>query len=360
MSDSLIQKQNEAIDINHFNAEEKKKINEISSQINLEDSQGIIVYGVGAQRDISSFADTILNEIRAKDTSYVGDILTDLVVKVKDLKVDSLGGNKGFLSGLPLIGNLLNSIKKFIAKFDKLNVQIDKIVDNLDKSRMTLLKDITLMDNLYQKNQDYLKNLDLFIAAGQEKIKELNNKVIPELKAKADKSNDPKDAQKVQDYVQALNRFEKKIYDLKLSRIIAIQTSPQVRLIQSNNQVLVEKIQSSILNTIPLWKNQIVIAISLFKQKKALELQKEVSKTTDELLKKNSELLKQSAVDIARESERGIVEIDTLKKVNSDLITTIEETLRIQKEGRMKRQQAETELIKLESDLKQKLKEVKE
>lgn len=157
MSDSLIQKQNEVIDINKFNAEDKKKINEISSQINLEDSQGIIVYGVGAQREISSFADTILNEIRAKDTSYVGDILTDLVVKVKDLKVDSLGGGKGLLSGIPIIGNLVNSIKKFIAKFDKLNVQIDKITENLDKSRMTLLKDITLMDNLYQKNQDYLK-----------------------------------------------------------------------------------------------------------------------------------------------------------------------------------------------------------
>ncbi len=360
MSDSLIQKQSEVIDINQFNAEDKKKINEISSQINLEDSQGIIVYGVGAQREISSFADTILNEIRAKDTSYVGSILTDLVVKVKDLNVDSLGGGKGFLDGIPVIGNLLNSIKKFIAKYDKLSVQIEKITENLDKSRMTLLKDITLMDNLYQKNQDYLKNLDLYIAAGQEKIKELNNKIIPELKAKADKSNDPKDAQKVQDFVQALNRFEKKIHDLKLSRIISIQTSPQVRLIQSNNQVLVEKIQSSILNTIPLWKNQIVIAISLFRQKKALELQKEVSKTTDELLKKNSEMLKQSAVEIARESERGIVEIDTLKKVNADLISTIEETLKIQKEGRVKRQLAETELIKLESELKQKLKEVKE
>lgn len=361
MGDSLLkgQSQNEVIDINQFNADEKKKIKDIASQINIEDTQGIIVYGVGAQREISNFSDTILNEIKAKDASYVGDILTDLVLKVKDLKVDSLTGRGGFFDGIPLIGDLVNAVKKFIAKYEKLSVHIEKLSINLDTARMNLLKDITLLDNLFQKNQDYLKNLDLYIAAGQEKIKEFQNKTLPELKAKADQTNDPKDAQKVQDFMQALNRFEKKVHDLKLSRMIAIQTSPQVRLIQSNNQVLVEKIQTSILNTIPLWKNQIVIAISLFRQKKALELQKEVSKTTDDLLKKNSELLKQSSVEIAQESERGIVQIDTLKKVNADLISTIEDTLKIQREGRLKRQQAEVELVKLEGELKQKLKEIK-
>jgi len=225
---------------------------------------------------------------------------------------------------------------------------------------MQLLKDIALLDNMYEKNQEYLKNLDLYIAAGQIKLKELQEKTIPEMKAKADASNDPADAQKFQDLAMAVNRFEKKVHDMKLSRMIAIQTAPQVRMIQGSNQTLVEKIQTSILNTIPLWKNQIVIAITLFRQNKALKLQKEITKTTNDLLSKNAELLKQSSIDIAKETERGIVDIETLKKVNNDLITTIEETLKIQAEGRVKRAQAEKELIKLETDLKQKLTTVKE
>jgi uncharacterized protein YaaN involved in tellurite resistance len=221
------------------------------------------------------------------------------------------------------------------------------------------MRDITLLDNLFEKNYDYLKELDLYIIAGEQLLAELDKTVIPEFKARAEKSQDPLDAQKLQDMQQFLSRFEKKLHDLKLSRMVSIQTAPQIRLIQNNNQLLVEKIQTSILNTIPLWKNQVIIAITLFRQKKSLSLQKEVSDTTNELLKKNSEMLKGSSIEIAKESERGIVDIETLQKVNTDLISTIEETLKIQQDGRQKRAQAEEQLKKMEGELKQKLMEVK-
>jgi len=352
--------QNELIDVSKFSDDDKKKVADIKKQINIQDSQGIITFGVGAQREISEFSNNILNQVRTKDTGYAGEILTDLVVNVKKLNIDSLSSEGGLLSSLPFIGNIVDKVKRFIAQYEKLSVHLEKIIEELEKARMNLMRDITMLDNLYQKNYEYLKNLDIYIAAGQEKIAELTNKVLPELKAVADASKDPVDAQKYHDMTQFVNRFDKKLYDLKLSRMIAIQTAPQVRLIQGGDQVLVEKIQSSILNTIPLWKNQIVIAITIFRQKKAVELQKEVADTTNELLAKNAEMLKDSTLMVARESERGIVEIETLKKVNDDLISTIEETIKIQKEGKLKRQQAESELIKLESELKAKLTEVKQ
>ena len=356
MSDGLVPKsETQLLDISQLKPEEKQKVDGIVKSINVEDSQAVIQYGVGAQSNISSFADTILSEVRAKDAGFVGDVLTNLSLKVKDLKVGSLSGGGG-LGGIPIFGQLFNKVKKFIAKFDKLNVQIEKIVNDLDTARMDLLKDITMLDNLYDKNLEYLKELDIYIIAGQLKHKQLTEVEMPKLKEMADKSNDPVDAQKFNDFAQLVNRFEKKLHDLKLSRIISIQTSPQVRLIQNNNQVLVEKIQSSILNTIPLWKNQIIIAISLFRQKKALQMQKDVTKTTNDLLSKNAEMLKQGSIEVAKESERGIVEIETLKKVNADLISTIDETLKIQKEGREKRKTAEIELVKIESELKAKLK----
>jgi uncharacterized protein YaaN involved in tellurite resistance len=356
----LVQKSvDEVLDVNKLSDTEKKRVGEIATAIKPDDSQAVIQYGVGAQAKISDFADNILNQIRAKDTGEVGEVLTNLMLRVKDLNVGSLSSSGGFLEKIPLIGDLMNAAKKFAAKYDKISVQIEKIVDELTKARMDLLKDITLFDGLYQKNNEYLKELDLFIIAGQDKLKEVGDKLLPEFKAKADESKDPLDAQKFQDLNQFANRFEKKIHDLKLSRMISIQTAPQIRLIQNNNQLLVEKIQSSILNTIPLWKNQIIIAIGLFRQKKALELQKEVSATTNDLLKKNSEMLKQGSIEVAKESERGIVEIETLKKVNSDLISTIEETLKIQQEGKVKRQQAEADLTVMEKELKAKLTNVK-
>src|SRR6201991_1306274 len=348
-----------ALDLTKFTPEEMAQIQTIKQQINLEDSQAIITYGVGAQRDISTFSDSVLSEIRSKDSGYVGEIMTDLVTNIKKVDVNGLEIKSGFLSRLPIFSIFFNKVKKFVAGYQKLSVQIEKITDQLDNARMQLLRDITLLDNMFVKNQEYRKNLERYIAAGQLKIQELQTNTLPELKAKAEQTKDSLDAQQYNDFTQFLNRFEKKVYDLNLSRMISIQTNPQIRLIQNGNQVLVEKIQSSILNTIPLWKNQMVIAITLLRQRNSLQLQKEVTETTNELLSKNSELLKQGTIEIAKESERGIVEIETLKKVNNDLISTIEETLKIQADGKAKRQQAEGELVKIENELKSKLMSLK-
>jgi uncharacterized protein YaaN involved in tellurite resistance len=343
------------LDLTRFTPEEMTQIQAIKEQINLEDSQAIITYGVGAQREISSFADNILGEIRNKDSGYVGEILTDLVTNIKKVDVNGIETKGSFFSRLPIISSFYNSVKKFIAGYEKLSVQIEKIVGQLDNARMQLLRDITLLDNMFVRNQDYRKNLEKYIAAGQIKIHEIQQTTLPALRAKADETKDSLDAQRYNDFSQTLNRFEKKVYDLELSRVVSIQTNPQIRLIQNGDQALVEKIQSSILNTIPLWKNQMVIAITLLRQRKSLALQQEVTKTTNELLTRNSQLLKEGTVEIAKESERGIVEIETLKKVNNDLISTIEETLKIQADGKAKRQEAEGELVRIENDLKSRL-----
>jgi uncharacterized protein YaaN involved in tellurite resistance len=339
--------------------DDRERIEQIKKGIDLSESNMIVQYGVGTQAKISDFADGVLAEIRAKDAGSVGDMLTDLLLNVKKLDIGSLEGGKGFLSSLPLIGGLFDKVKKFVAEYDSLSVQIEKISDKLDEARIELLRDITFLDGLFEKNVDYFKELGIFIQAGEDKVVELRNAYLPSLKAKVDQTKDPLDAQKYSDMDKAVNRFEKRIYDLKLSKTVALQTLPQIRLVQAGNQELAEKIQSSILNTIPLWKNQIVLAISLLRQKNALELQKEVSETTNELLRKNAEMLKQGTVEIAKESERGIVDIETLQKVNADLVSTIEEVIRIQQEGRSKRQAAEQELLKIENDLKQKMVSVK-
>lgn len=352
MSD-LVPAQQKTVDIAKMSPENQAKARQMAESLDISDSNAVIQYGVGAQSKISSFADSILTEIRSKDSGYVGETLSELVVTVKNVDVDGLSGDGGGLA--KMFGGLKRKIQKFMTRYQKLSTQIDTIVNQLDKARMTLLKDITMLDNLYEKNVEYLGELDLIIAAGQVKAEQIKTEVIPKMEAEAKASGDPMDAQKLQDMNQLLNRFEKKLHDLLLSRMISIQTAPQIRLIQSNDQTLVEKIQSSILNTIPLWKNQIVIAIGLFRQKEALELQRKVTDTTNDLLTKNSEMLKQGSIDVAKESERGIVEIETLKKVNNDLISTIEETLRIQEEGKQKRAAAETELAQMEGELKQRL-----
>ncbi|NLG88013.1 MAG: toxic anion resistance protein [Clostridiaceae bacterium] len=336
--------------------EEQNKVIEIKNAIDITDTQAVLQYGLQAQSSVSAFSDTVLSQIRSKDSGHVGEVLTDLMVKVKELDVDSLGESEGFFGRM--FGNVKAKARKFVVQYDKLSVQIDKIINELEKARMQLLKDITLLDSLYEKNLEYLRELDVFILAGSLKLNELNEKIIPQLKAKAEETNDALDAQRVKDMLSLANRFEKKLHDLKLSRMIAIQTAPQLRLIQSNDQTLVEKIQSSILNTIPLWKNQIIIAMTLFRQEKALKMQAEVNRTTNELLTKNAEMLKVNSIEAARQSEKGIVELETLKKVNQDLIETIEETIRIQQEGRAKRQEAEAELIVMENELKKKLMEV--
>lgn len=259
-------------------SEERSRVDDLIRQIDIGDSQAIIQYGVAAQKSISTFSDNVLEQIKAKDAGHVGEILTDLMLDVKTLDVDSLSQHTGFFGRL--FGSLKQRYQRFIARYETLSVQIERIVNELDGARMQLLKDIALLDGMYDKNLEYLKQLDLFILAGSEKLQQVQQSVLPQMKAEAEQSGDPVLAQKFKDMTQLADRFEKKLYDLKLSRMISIQTAPQLRIIQNNDQLLVEKIQSSILNTIPLWKNQIVIAISLFRQQKALEIQKKVSETT--------------------------------------------------------------------------------
>lgn len=334
--------------------EERKRIDEIKNSIDLTNSQTSVQFGINAQRNIAEFSDNILSNIRSKDSGYVGDLLSNLVVKVKSFDITS--NDKGsFVKRIPIIGSLVGSAKSMMAEYDKLSVQIDKIQGELDKARMSMLKDIVMFDTMYERNLEYFKELQLYIKAGEEKIIELQQQTIPKLRMEAANSQNQMAVQVVSDFENAVSRFEKKVHDLKLSKTIAIQTAPQIRLIQNNDKVLVDKVQSAIYNTIPLWKSQIVIALGLSRQQKVLQMQREVTDTTNELLRRNAEMLKQNTIETAKETERGIVDIETVKKVNEDLISTIEETIKIQKEGRERRKAAEVELLQIEDKLKQTL-----
>ncbi len=345
----------EQFDASQLPAEQMEQAKELAQAIDVEDSQYVLQYGVGIQSQISQFADKVLGKVSAKDSGYVGEILTELMLDVKQLDVNSLNEKESFLAKMPIIGDMVNSTKKFTAQYTKLSVEVERIVNELDKAKMNMLKDITMLDGLFEKNLDYLRDLNVYIAAADMKLQQLHEVDIPKARDLAIQSNDPVDTQRLNDLIELTNRFEKKAHDLKLSKMITIQTAPQIRLIQNNDQVLVEKIQSSILNAIPLWKNQIVLSITMLRQQKALAVQKKVTDTTNDLLKKNAALLKQNTVGAAREMERGIVDIETLRQVNDDLLTTIEETIQIQKEGRVKRIESEKELLQLEQGLKEKL-----
>ena len=334
--------------------EDRKRIDEIKDNIDLVNSQTALQFGINAQRDIAEFSDNILSNIRSKDSGYIGDLLSNLVVKVKSFDIED-NKKSSFVKKIPIIGSLVGNAKSMMAEYDKLSVQVDKIQGELDKARMTMLKDIVMFDNMYERNLEYFKELQLYIKAGEEKIIELQEKTIPKLRMEAMNSQNQMAVQVVSDFENAVSRFEKKIHDLKLSKTIAIQTAPQIRLIQNNDKVLVDKVQSAIYNTIPLWKSQIVIALGLAKQQKVLQMQREITDTTNELLRRNAEMLKQNTIETAKETERGIVDIETVKKVNEDLISTIEETITIQKEGRERRKLAETELMEIEDRLKQTL-----
>ena len=333
--------------------EDRKRIDEIKDNIDLVNSQTALQFGINAQRNIAEFSDSILSNIRSKDTGYVGDLLSNLVVKVKSFEPEDKKGS--FVKKIPIIGSLVSNAKSMMAEYDKVSVQVDKIQRELDKARMMMLKDIVMFDNMYERNLEYFKELQLYIKAGEEKIVELQEKTIPKLRMDAMNSQNQMAVQVVNDFENAVSRFEKKIHDLKLSKTIAIQTAPQIRLIQNNDKVLVDKVQSAIYNTIPLWKSQIVIALGLAKQQKVLQMQREITDTTNELLRRNAEMLKQNTIETAKETERGIVDIETVKKVNEDLISTIEETITIQRDGRERRKLAETELMEIENRLKQTL-----
>ena len=339
--------------VEELSPEQKARVEEVKNSIDLIDSQAVLQYGVGAQRNISSFSDNILTQVRSKDSGYVGELMSDLVLKVKEVDVDGL--DEGFLDKLPFLKNASRAVKKFMQRYEKLEVQIDRIEQQLDQARMQMLKDITMFDGMYEKNLEYFRELQIYIAAGEEKLKELQEITLPQLHAEATAKGDAMSAQVVRDFEDTVNRFEKKIHDLKLSKAVAIQTAPQIRLIQNNDKMLVDKIQTAILSTIPLWKSQIVIALGLHRQESVLKMQRSVSDATNTLLTKNAELLRQNSTEVARESERGIVDLQTLKKVNADLISTIEETIKIQQEGRAARQNAETELLSIEQKLKEAL-----
>ena len=339
--------------VEELSPEQRVRVEELKNSIDLMDSQAVLQYGVGAQRNISSFSDNILTQVRSKDSGYVGELMSDLVLKVKEVDVDGL--DEGFLDKLPFLKNASRAVKKFMQRYEKLEVQIDRIEQQLDQARMQMLKDITMFDGLYEKNLEYFRELQIYIAAGEEKLKELQEITLPQLHAEATAKGDAMSAQVVRDFEDTVNRFEKKIHDLKLSKTVAIQTAPQIRLIQNNDKMLVDKIQTAILSTIPLWKSQIVIALGLHRQESVLKMQRSVSDATNTLLTKNTELLRQNSTEVARESERGIVDLQTLKKVNADLISTIEETIKIQQEGRAARQNAETELLSIEQKLKEAL-----
>ena len=334
------------------------RVAEIKAQVDVTDAQGVLSYGLPAQSRIANFADSLLGDVRNRDAGAGGEALNDLLKKVREIDVDALGDGSG-KGRIPIFGRFANTFDRFAARYQKVATSIERIIDALERSRMALLKDMTVLDKMYELNLDYLKQLDVYIAAGEQVLDELFRVKIPAMEVEVAASGDVMAAQRLTDLQQAATRFERRIHDLKLTRMIAIQTAPQIRLIQGNDQNLVEKIQASVLTTIPLWKNQIVIAITLYRQQKAVELQREVTDTTNELLAKNAELLKTGSAKVAREVERGVVDIETLQKVNADLIATLEETIQIQAEGRVRRAAAEGELTQMQRDLKQKLLELR-
>ena len=328
---------------------EKQKVQAIKDGINLMDSSTPLTFGAPAQKEIAQFSDSILSKVRSKDSGEVGVLLNNLVAKVKGFDVSE---KKSFVSKIPILGSLVDKGESIMQGYEKLSTQVEKIQRGLENSKTKLLEDVAMFDTLYEKNLAYFKDLQLYIRAGEEKLDEMRSVTLPKLKTQAAQKNDPMAVQVVADFEQSVDRFEKKIHDLKLSKTIAIQTAPQIRLIQNNDRVLIDRVQSAIYHTIPLWKNQMVIALGLTHQQEVIQMQRAVTDATNDLLRRNAEMLKQNTVETAKANERGIVDIETVKKVNEDLIATIEETVRIQQEGRQKRAAAEKELIAIEGKLK--------
>lgn len=340
--------------IDTLKPEHRDKALQLAKQIDPRNQQAIIQYGVAAQAELSKFSHAILHHVQTKDAGPVGEVISGLMAKIKEVNPDDLlPAKKGLFARL--FGSVSKSLHGMVAKYQKIGVEIDKIADQLEKHRQSLFRDIMMLETLYEKNKEYFDALNIYIAAAEYKLEELRTKVIPEKRAQAERSGNQMEMQEVNDLLQFADRLEKRIHDLKLSRQVTIQTAPQIRMIQHMNQTLVERIQSSILTAIPLWKNQVVIALTLFRQQKAVEAQKQVTETTNNLLLRNSEMLKTNSIEVAKENERGLIDIETLKKTQENLVTTLEETLKIQQEGRLKRQQVERELVAMEEQLKQTL-----
>jgi uncharacterized protein YaaN involved in tellurite resistance len=339
--------------------ENKARAYQLAEQIDPKNQQAMIMYGSQAQGKLLTFSHAMLEHVQKKDVGEIGDIINDLMKHLGDMNPDELRQDKPSLFSR-IFGKISGSIQEVLSKYQKTSAQIDRISVKLDRSKNVLLSDIGMLEKLYETNKEYFHALNVYIAAGEIKLEELHQKTIPELKRAAEASQDQMKFQEVNDMIQFADRLDKRLYDLKLSREITIQSAPQIRLIQNTNQALVEKIQSSIVTAIPLWKNQVAIALTLIRQRHAVEAQKQVSKTTNDLLLKNAEMLKTNTIETAKENERGLVDIETLKKTQENLITTLEETLRIQEEGRTKRRQAEQDLATMENELRLKLLEIKD
>ncbi len=329
---------------------EKQQVDDFAKQIDITSTSTIIQYGAAAQKKIANFSDTALANVQTKDLGEVGQTLTNLVNELKGFNAKE--EEKGFFG---LFKKASNSIGQLKTKYDNAEQNVDKIVDILQDHQVTLLKDISLLDQLYERNQVNTKELTMYILAGYKKLNMVKTNELPQLKAKAEASGLQEDAQAYNDLVNSVDRFEKKLHDLELTRMVSIQMGPQIRLIQNNDTLMTEKIQSTLVNTIPLWKSQIVLALGIHHSKEAMQAQSEVSKMTNELLRNNAKTLHMATVETAKESERGIVDIETLENTNRELIATLDDVLKIQQEGREKRAAAEVKLVNIENELKSKL-----
>ena len=340
--------------IDSLSKERQRQAYELAAQINTEDTDSILEYGAAAQQKLGEFSHSMLNHVQSQETGTIGVTLNDLMYKLKEANPDDLiAPDRNVFQ--KLFGKINRSIYEITAKYQKIGAQVDKIAVKLDKEKNDLLKDNHVLEQLYQKNVDYFDALNLYIAAGELKIEELLRTTIPEAVKVAESSTNQMDTQRVNDLNQFLDRLEKRTHDLKLARQMTIQQAPQIRLIQNTNQALSEKIQTSINTAIPLWKNQIVIALTLLRQKQAITAQRQVSETTNELMQKNSKMLKQSTIETAKENERGVIDIETLEQTQTDLVETLQETLAIQQQGRIKRKEAEKQLSQMENSLREQL-----
>lgn len=337
----------------NLSPEERRMVEEFAAKIDLHSSNMILQYGAGAQKKMADFSETALENVRTKDLGEVGEMLASVVSELRTLEEEE--EDKGFFSFFKKSGNKLANMK---AKYEKAEGNVERICDALESHQIQLLKDIAMLDKMYELNVTYFKELSMYIAAGKRKLEEVRNTEMAQLEAKAKGSGLPEDAQAVSDLSSLCNRFEKKIHDLELTRAVSLQMAPQIRLVQSNDTLMSEKIQSTIVNTIPLWKSQMVLAIGVENSAKAAKAQREVTDVTNALLRKNAETLKMATIETAKETERGIVDMETLKATNESLIATLDEVMKIQTEGKEKRRAAEVELNRMEGELKQKLLEI--
>ena len=342
-------------DLSGLSPAEQKAVLDFAEKIDLKDSGVVLQYGAAAQKNIADFSESTLNAVRTKDLGELGDMVTNLVTELKGFSVEE-EEKKGLFG---LFKKTSNSIATMKAKYDKAEVNVDKIAEELEKHQVVLMKDVALLDQMYDKNLEYFKQLSMYILAGEKKLQDERATTLAQLYDKARETGLPEDAQAANDYAALCDRFEKKLYDLKLTRQISIQMGPQIRMIQNNDTLMTEKIQTSLVNTIPLWKSQMVLALGISHSKQAMEAQRAVSDMTNDLLKKNADMLKIATIETAKESERGIVDIETLQHTNESLISTLDEVMVIQAEGRQKRREAEVELQRIEGELKQKLLEVR-